>query len=65
MAESQTEVCVACGRHSDDAPLIMFEFRGRRARICAQHLPVLIHDPGQLAGRLDGAETLSPAEHHD
>jgi hypothetical protein len=45
--------------------LIVFEFRGRRARICAQHLPVLIHDPAQLAGRLEGAETLSPAEHHD
>lgn len=65
MPEAQTEVCVACGRRSDDVPLITFEFRGKRARICAQHLPVLIHDPGQLAGRLEGAETLSPAEHHD
>jgi hypothetical protein len=57
--------CVACGRSSDDVPLIGFEFRGVHAHICAQHLPVLIHDPGQLAGRLEGAETLSPAEHRD
>jgi hypothetical protein len=65
MTATNTDVCVACGRLSDEVPLIVFEFRGRRARICAQHLPVLIHDPAQLAGRLEGAETLSPAEHHD
>lgn len=65
MTDSSREACVACGRRSDDVPLIQFEFRGRRARICAQHLPVLIHDPAQLAGRLEGAETLSPAEHRD
>ena len=65
MTEPLADVCVACGRRSDDVPLIAFEFRGRRARICAQHLPILIHDPAQLAGRLEGAETLSPAEHHD
>ncbi len=65
MADAHADTCVACGRRSDDVPLMTFEFRGKRARICAQHLPVLIHDPGQLAGRLEGAETLSPAEHRD
>jgi hypothetical protein len=25
----------------------------------------LIHDPGQLVGRLAGAEHLRPADHHD
>ncbi|HSL22116.1 MAG TPA: hypothetical protein VK886_11310 [Vicinamibacterales bacterium] len=65
MTDSPAETCVACGRPSDEVPLIAFEFRNRRARICAQHLPVLIHDPAQLAGRLEGAETLRPAEHRD
>jgi hypothetical protein len=65
MSDSEFISCVACGRDSDEVPLLTFEFRGQRARICAQHLPVLIHDPGQLAGRLEGAETLKPAEHHD
>jgi hypothetical protein len=59
------KVCVACGQGADSVPLIAFEFHGKAAHICAQHLPVLIHDPAQLAGRLEGAEALSPAEHHD
>jgi hypothetical protein len=60
-----THKCVACERGSDDVPLLTAEFRGRQFYICAQHLPILIHDPGQLEGRLEGAETLSPSDHHD
>lgn len=60
-----TKGCVACGRGSDRVPLIDFEFGGRSHRICPQHLPVLIHDPTQLTGRLPGAEGLSPADHED
>jgi hypothetical protein len=33
--------------------------------ICPQHLPLLIHNPQQLAGKLAGAENLKPADHHD
>lgn len=29
------------------------------ARICTEHLPILIRDPGRLAQRLEGAETLT------
>ena len=54
-----------CQRGSDVTPLLTLEFRGSTFHICAQHLPVLIHDPGQLVGRLSGAESLSPAEHRD
>ena len=57
--------CVACGRGTADTPLIRFEFQDAERWICPQHLPLLIHDPAQLAGRLPGAEKLSPAEHHD
>lgn len=57
--------CVYCGRGDDEVPLILFRYRGAERRICSQHLPVLIHDPGQLAGKMSGAETLSPAEHRD
>lgn len=65
MTSPDASTCIACGRGSDVVPLISFEFRGRLMRICPQHLPVLIHDPAQLVGRLAGAETLTPAEHHD
>jgi hypothetical protein len=57
--------CLACGRRADAVPLIALSFRGASHWICPQHLPVLIHDPGRLVGRLPGAEELRPADHHD
>ncbi len=57
--------CLACGRNSDETPLVVLEYRGARLSICPQHLPVLIHDPAQLIGKLPGAENLRPADHHD
>ncbi len=56
---------MACERGYDETPLLSLDFRGGVFHICAQHLPVLIHDPAQLVGRLKGAESLSPAEHED
>jgi hypothetical protein len=57
--------CLACGHGADAVPLIAFSYRGGTHWICAQHLPVLIHDPIRLVGRLPGAEDLRPADHHD
>ena len=62
---SEGKVCLACGRGSDEAPLLALEFRGATRWICPQHLPMLIHDPAQLADRLPGADRLRPADHHD
>ena len=52
--------CVECRRSADETPLLSFEYRGSAYRICPQHLPWLIHDPGRLAGQLPGAEDLAP-----
>lgn len=57
--------CLACGRGPAETPLIPLEYQGATYRICPQHLPLLIHDPAQLVGRLPGAEHLKPADHHD
>lgn len=57
--------CMACGRGPDVTPVLALEYRGATVWICPQHLPVLIHDPAQLIGKLAGAEHLRPAEHHD
>jgi hypothetical protein len=65
MTAAATVQCVACGRDTSETPLIRLDFRGGTFAICPQHLPILIHDPAQLVGRLPGAETLAPAEHHD
>jgi hypothetical protein len=66
MTDSSSEPrCLACERAQDATPLIQLQYRGDRFWICPQHLPLLIHDPAQLIGRLPGAENLSPADHHD
>jgi hypothetical protein len=57
--------CLACGRNSQEVPLLTLEYQGNAIRICAQHLPVLIHDPARLVGVLPGAENLAPSEHQD
>jgi hypothetical protein len=54
-------VCLKCDRNSDEVPLLRLEYQGSEAWICPQHLPILIHKPAQLAGRLPGAERLSPS----
>lgn len=60
-----SKTCLACERGADVVPLVSLEFRGRTLWICPQHLPLLIHDPQSLSGRLPGAESLAPAEHRD
>ncbi|MDH4070430.1 MAG: hypothetical protein OEV30_08400 [Ignavibacteria bacterium] len=57
--------CVACDKTDQDVPLISVSFRGSTFSICPQHLPILIHDPKMLAGKLPGAEDMNPAEHRD
>lgn len=62
---SENGACVLCQRGDEQVPLIAFRFQGEVRAICSQHLPVLIHEPAQLAGRLRGVEHLRPAEHKD
>ena len=56
---------MACDRDDAVVPLVRLDYRGEPLWICPEHLPILIHDPARLAGRLAGAERLKPAEHHD
>ena len=63
--EPKKDACLYCERTSDEVPLVQLQFKGQDLRICPQHLPILIHDPSQLIGRLPGAEDLKPADHHD
>jgi hypothetical protein len=57
--------CLVCDQDSNVTPLIPLEYQGGRSWICPQHLPVLIHNPTQLAGKLAGAENMKPADHND
>ncbi len=57
-------ICIYCEQDDMHVPLIPFTFRGASYAICPQHLPILIHKPEQLAGKLEGlpAVPVDPAE---
>jgi hypothetical protein len=63
--ETQDGCCLHCQRDASLTPLIQLAYRGGTLWICPQHLPVLIHEPQTLIGKLPGAENLTPAEHKD
>ena len=65
MTATSDKICLACRRDDSQVPLIRMEYRGADFWICPQHLPLLIHDPASLAGKLPGAENLVPADHKD
>ena len=58
-------VCLVCESGSDRVPLISMQYRGGMIHICPQHLPIIIHDPGQLVGLVTGAENFRPSAHED
>ena len=55
--------CLNCGRDSNEIPLLTLEYRGETYRLCPQCLPVMIHKPQNLVGKLPNAENFSPANH--
>lgn len=57
------KTCLNCGRSSNEIPLLNLEFRGETYQLCPQCLPVMIHTPQKLAGKLPGAEHFPPANH--
>lgn len=58
-------VCLQCEQSEQEVPLIEVNFQGEKYYICPQHLPILIHKPAQLAGKLPGADHLAPSEGHN
>jgi hypothetical protein len=57
--------CLSCSRSEDEIPLVTLTYSSKPAYICSHCLPLLIHHPEQLIGRLKGAENIPPAEHTD
>lgn len=56
------KTCIQCGKDDNQAPLVAFSYQGGEFQICPEHLPILIHNPGKLIGKLADAENLTPAE---
>lgn len=62
MNNSQTR-CLNCNRSDEEIPLVSLRYAGKQAWVCSQCMPVLIHKPQQLAGKLAGAEKMTGAAH--
>ena len=60
---SNKKICLNCNASENDIPLVHLHYAGKPAFICSSCLPVLIHQPQNLIGKLDGAENISPAKH--
>ncbi len=61
--ETEKKTCLVCDRTADETPLLRLDYRGSAFWICPAHLPILIHHPEQLAGRLPGAlQAAEPCE---
>ena len=59
----QPPACLYCGSTANEVPLINLKYQGNDYWICPQHLPILIHEPGKLEGKLPGAEKLQGSGH--
>ncbi len=55
---SHTKACIVCKKTSIETPVTKFYHKDSEFYICPQHLPVLIHNPQELVGLLDGADNL-------
>jgi hypothetical protein len=58
-----TKQCVNCERSEKEIPLISMAYRETTYFICPQCLPVLIHKPQTLAGKLPDADKFPPVDH--
>jgi hypothetical protein len=63
--ENVQKICLSCSRSENEIPLVTLTYSSKPAYICSHCLPLLIHHPEQLIGKLKGAENIPPAEHND
>jgi hypothetical protein len=56
---SNVKACLVCKKESTETPVTKFYYQESEFYICPQHIPVLIHNPQELVGLLDGADKLT------
>jgi hypothetical protein len=59
----EAKQCLNCRRTDEAVPLITLQFMGGTVWMCPQCLPILIHSPQKLTGKLPGAETMDGSKH--
>ncbi len=55
---SKDKACLVCKKSSSETPVTKFYYQESEFYICPQHMPVLIHNPQELIGLLDGVDKL-------
>lgn len=55
--------CLNCEKTDHEAPILTVRFEDQDVQMCTSCLPVLIHQPQRLTGRLAGIESVEPADH--
>ena len=53
--------CLVCQNDESEIPMTRFYYKKSHFFICAQHIPILIHDPQKLTGLIPGGENLEGA----
>ena len=53
--------CLVCQRGQSEMPVTKFYHKDASFYICAQHIPILIHDPQKLVGLLPDADKMEGA----
>lgn len=56
--------CLNCNRSENEMPLINLQYKGDKFYICSGCMPMLLHSPAKLAGKLPDAEKIQPANHN-
>ena len=56
---TEKSACAYCQRTGDEVPLLTLNYQEKTSWICPQHLPVLIHKPEKLIGKVPGVENLA------
>ncbi len=58
--------CIYCDRTNQQVPLISLVYQEAAYWICPEHLPIMIHKPQQLVGKLPGFTRSEPyIQNHD
>jgi hypothetical protein len=63
MTDTTTHECLNCDRPETAVPLVAIRYDGQEGWICSLCMPVLIHNPERLMGRLARAESIPAAPH--
>ncbi len=57
--ENQKKSCILCQKPDSELPLIQLSYNGSAYYICPEHMPMLIHQPDALVGKMPGAENMN------